>query len=85
MPFMWSSGDKHGTTSKGNEIFYQALKAREFCYVLNSRQMGKTSSKVQTIQRLQAKGDRNSQFLAASQALDQRAMQTRLEAKEQDL
>ena len=67
-----------------NEIFYQ-VKAREFCYVLNSRQMGKTRSKVQTIQRLQAKGNRNYQFLAASLALDKRAMQTRLEAKEQDL
>ncbi|MCC5644302.1 AAA-like domain-containing protein [Nostoc sp. CHAB 5824] len=32
---------------------YEALKAREFCYVLNSRQMGKSSLRVQTMQRLQ--------------------------------
>ena len=36
--------------------FYQALKAGEFCYVLNSRQMGKSSLRVQTMQRLQADG-----------------------------
>ncbi|HEY9613482.1 AAA-like domain-containing protein, partial [Allocoleopsis sp.] len=35
---------------------YQGLKAGEFCYVLNSRQMGKSSLKVQTIKRLQAEG-----------------------------
>ncbi|MBD2194249.1 MULTISPECIES: AAA-like domain-containing protein [Calothrix] len=35
---------------------YQALKAGEFCYVLNSRQMGKSSLRVQTMQRLQAEG-----------------------------
>ncbi|MFN6526988.1 peptidoglycan-binding protein [Nostoc sp. ChiSLP03a] len=32
---------------------YEALKTREFCYVLNSRQMGKSSLRVQTMQRLQ--------------------------------
>ncbi|MBD2447526.1 AAA-like domain-containing protein [Nostoc sp. FACHB-152] len=32
---------------------YEALKAGEFCYVLNSRQMGKSSLRVQTMQRLQ--------------------------------
>jgi ABC-type branched-subunit amino acid transport system substrate-binding protein len=32
---------------------YVALKAREFCYVLNSRQMGKSSLRVQTMQKLQ--------------------------------
>ena len=36
--------------------FYQALKAGEFCYVLNSRQMGKSSLRVRTAQRLQAEG-----------------------------
>ncbi|MEH2462690.1 AAA-like domain-containing protein [Nostoc sp.] len=32
---------------------YEGLKAGEFCYVLNSRQMGKSSLRVQTMQRLQ--------------------------------
>ncbi|ODG96275.1 hypothetical protein A4S05_19395 [Nostoc sp. KVJ20] len=35
---------------------YEALKAGEFCYVLNSRQMGKSSLWVQTMQRLQNEG-----------------------------
>ncbi|GAB4192744.1 MAG: AAA-like domain-containing protein [Coleofasciculaceae cyanobacterium] len=35
---------------------YEGLNAGEFCYVLNSRQMGKSSLKVQTIKRLQAQG-----------------------------
>ena len=35
---------------------YQGLKAGEFCYVLNSRQMGKSSLQVQILQRLQAEG-----------------------------
>ena len=35
---------------------YQALKAGEFCYVLNSRQMGKSSLRVRTMQRLTAEG-----------------------------
>ena len=36
--------------------FYQALKAGEFCYVLNSRQMGKSSLRVQIMQKLQEQG-----------------------------
>jgi CHASE2 domain-containing sensor protein len=36
--------------------FYEALKAGEFCYVLNSRQMGKSSLRVQTLRQLQGDG-----------------------------
>jgi len=36
--------------------FYAGLKAGQFCYVLNSRQMGKSSLRVRTMQRLQAEG-----------------------------
>ncbi len=35
---------------------YQALKNGEFCYVLNSRQMGKSSLRVRVMQQLQAEG-----------------------------
>ncbi len=35
---------------------YEGLKSGEFCYVLNSRQMGKSSLQVQTLQRLQGEG-----------------------------
>jgi AAA-like domain len=35
---------------------YAGLKAGQLCYVFNSRQMGKSSLRVQTIQRLQADG-----------------------------
>jgi GAF domain-containing protein len=35
---------------------YEKLKAGEFCYVLNSRQMGKTSLRVRAMHRLQAEG-----------------------------
>ncbi|MDJ0594155.1 MAG: CHASE2 domain-containing protein [Pleurocapsa sp. MO_226.B13] len=43
-------------TRKADSDFYQVLKAGQFCYVLNSRQMGKSSLRVRTMQRLQAEG-----------------------------
>ncbi|MEG4805881.1 MULTISPECIES: AAA-like domain-containing protein, partial [unclassified Microcoleus] len=41
---------------KADYQIYQALKNGEFCYVLNSRQMGKSSLLVRTLHRLQAEG-----------------------------
>ena len=35
---------------------YESLKAGEFCYVLNSRQMGKSSLRVRTMKRLRSEG-----------------------------
>ncbi len=41
---------------KADFDLYNELKAGNFCYIFNSRQMGKTSLQVRTIKRLQAEG-----------------------------
>ncbi|MBW4623068.1 MAG: AAA-like domain-containing protein [Cyanosarcina radialis HA8281-LM2] len=41
---------------RSDRDLFESLQAREFCYVLTSRQMGKSSLRVQTMQRLQAEG-----------------------------
>ncbi|MEO0708316.1 MAG: AAA-like domain-containing protein [Cyanobacteria bacterium J06649_5] len=41
---------------EGDQQLFEALQKGEFCYVLNSRQMGKSSLRVRTMQRLQVEG-----------------------------
>jgi hypothetical protein len=41
---------------RADQELYQGLQNGEFCYVLNSRQMGKSSLRVQTMKRLQQQG-----------------------------
>ncbi len=43
---------------QADDDFYQGLKSGEFCYVLNARQMGKSSLQVRTRRRLEADGIR---------------------------
>ena len=43
-------------TRKADDEFYRELKDGKFCYVLNCRQMGKSSLRVRAMQKLQADG-----------------------------
>ncbi|MEH2011730.1 AAA-like domain-containing protein [Nostoc sp.] len=51
-----SSDARSYVKRQADEKFYQKLREGKFCYVLNSRQMGKSSLRVRTMQRLEAEG-----------------------------
>ncbi|MGB3508306.1 MAG: AAA-like domain-containing protein [Microcoleaceae cyanobacterium] len=51
-----AANDPTYVTRQADQELFDSLKAGNFCYVLNSRQMGKSSLKVQTRKRLQAEG-----------------------------